>query len=83
MNLPDHLLSTVGPTSVTIERVVDSSPCGEIEVDPLMRTVWIEVAETAAIMPFDRRSDYCVGEVMSFQLEGTPSWNVRYDGFDF
>ena len=36
------------------------------------------MAETAVIVPFDRREDYCVGEALQFQLEGSPPWRVKY-----
>jgi nucleoporin POM152 len=26
----------------------------------------------------DRREDFCVGEVVQFQLEGTPPWSIGY-----
>ncbi|OBZ79799.1 hypothetical protein A0H81_01490 [Grifola frondosa] len=46
--------------------------------DPSHRSIWVDVAETAAIIPFDRRVDYCVGDAIQFQLEGTPPWTIGY-----
>ncbi|KAG8930377.1 hypothetical protein FRC02_004294 [Tulasnella sp. 418] len=78
VDLPHYRFSSVGPTLVTIESVKDSSPCEEAQVDLTKRSIWVDVAETAAIVPFDRRQEFCIGEVMSFQLEGTPPWTIRY-----
>ncbi|KAH9947096.1 hypothetical protein B0H21DRAFT_778726 [Amylocystis lapponica] len=41
-------------------------------------SVWVDVAETAAIVPFDRREDFCIGDAIQFQLEGTPPWAIGY-----
>jgi len=38
----------------------------------------VDVAETAAIFPFDSRQDFCVGDVSQFQLEGIPPWTIGY-----
>ncbi|KAG9019121.1 hypothetical protein FRB90_006189 [Tulasnella sp. 427] len=78
VDFPDYALKTIGPTLVTIESMKDSSPCPEADPTNLLRSVWIDVAETAAVVPLDRKQDYCVGEPISLQLEGTPPWTVHY-----
>lgn len=77
VDFPDYSLDTIGPTLVTIESMKDSSPCPEADSSNLLRTSWIDVAETAAVVPLDRKEDYCVGEPISLQLEGTPPWTVQ------
>jgi len=63
---------------LTIDSVRDASSC-EREVEAFgINTLFIEVAETAAIVPFERRDEYCVGEMLRFQLEGTPPWQIDY-----
>lgn len=78
VDFPDYSLDTIGPTLVTIESMKDSSPCPEADPSSLLRQIWIDVAETAAVVPLDRKEDYCVGEPISLQLEGTPPWTVHY-----
>jgi nucleoporin POM152 len=73
----NYKFRTVGAYTVTIDSVLDSSRCSE-DVSPHgSRVIVVNVAETAAIVPFDRRTDYCVGDKMRFQLEGIPPWHVR------
>lgn len=67
----------MGATLVTIDSVSDSSPCSEKVQLHQTRSIWVDVAETAAIVPFETKTDYCVGDAVSFQLEGTPPWTVK------
>ncbi|KAI9068689.1 hypothetical protein FKP32DRAFT_1587461 [Trametes sanguinea] len=78
VNLPNYSFRSIGPHQVTIESVQDASHCEQVAPDPLYRSIWVDVAETAAIIPFSRREDYCVGDVIPFQLEGTPPWTIGY-----
>lgn len=78
VEVPTYSLQTVGPHQITIESFQDSSSCSPSPVDPEQRTFSIEVAETAAIVPFDRRLDWCVGDVLQFQLEGNAPWRIEY-----
>lgn len=78
LTLPNYEFSAVGPHHVIIQSVSDASSCDHAALDPLATSVWVDVAETAAIVPFDRRDDFCVGDVALFQLEGVPPWSVGY-----
>ncbi|KAF5384775.1 hypothetical protein D9615_001264 [Tricholomella constricta] len=78
IDLPSYVFKSIGPHLVTIESVHDASNCAPAALDPLSSSIWVDVAETAAIVPFDRRVDYCVGDVTQFQLEGIPPWNIGY-----
>lgn len=78
VHLPHYTFRSIGPHQVTIESVQDASRCEQVAPDPLYRSIWVDVAETAAIIPFSRREDYCVGDVIPFQLEGTPPWTIGY-----
>ncbi|KAF9225491.1 hypothetical protein BS17DRAFT_801515 [Gyrodon lividus] len=78
LDLPSYYFTSIGPYQVIIESVHDSSHCEQAELDLLRRSIWIDIAETAAIIPFDKKKDFCVGDVTQFQLEGTPSWTIGY-----
>lgn len=76
LDIPSYHFASIGPYQVTIETVHDSSHCEQAELDTLRRSIWVDVAETAAIIPTDKRKDFCVGDVTQFQLEGTPPWTI-------
>jgi nucleoporin POM152 len=76
LDLPFYNFKSIGPHLVTIESVRDASGCAPTALDPLSGSIWVDVAETAAIIPFDRREHFCVGEVSQFQLEGIPPWTI-------
>ncbi|KAI0347722.1 hypothetical protein BDW22DRAFT_1384582 [Trametopsis cervina] len=78
LNIPAYIFKSIGPHQVTIDSVMDVSGCEHTIPDPLYRSIWLDVAETAAIVPFDRREHFCMGEVAQFQLEGTPPWTIGY-----
>ncbi|KAF8167598.1 hypothetical protein B0H34DRAFT_682476 [Crassisporium funariophilum] len=78
LDLPSYTFTSIGPHLISIETVTDSSSCEQAALDPLFRSIWVDVAETAAIIPFERREDICVGEVTQFQLEGIPPWTIAY-----
>lgn len=76
IDLPSYNFKSIGPHLLTIESVQDASNCAPSALDPLFSSIWVDVAETAAIIPFDRREHFCVGDVSQFQLEGIPPWNI-------
>lgn len=77
VNIPDYVFRTIGPHVVAVEKIRDASMCDELGAAG-ERSLWVDVAETAAIIPLERRVDYCVGDVLNFQLEGTAPWQVGY-----
>ncbi|KAI9512489.1 hypothetical protein F5148DRAFT_1162138 [Russula earlei] len=78
LNLPGYSFKSVGQYKVSIESVRDASRCEQRPLDTHDRSIWVDVAESAAIVPFDRREYFCVGEVAQFQLEGIPPWTIGY-----
>jgi nucleoporin POM152 len=76
IDLPSYAFKSIGPHLITIESVQDASNCAQAALDPSHRSIWVDVAETATIVPIDRRENYCVGDVSQFQLEGTPPWTI-------
>ncbi|KAF5388595.1 hypothetical protein D9757_004684 [Collybiopsis confluens] len=77
-NLQHYQFTSIGPHLTVIESVSDASHCEHSTLDPLATSIWVDVSETAAIVPIDRREDFCVGEIAQFQLEGTPPWSIGY-----
>ncbi|KAJ3880807.1 hypothetical protein F5051DRAFT_145454 [Lentinula edodes] len=78
LSLQTYQFTSVGPHLVVIQSVTDASHCAHAALDPLATSVWVDIAEAAAIVPVDRREDFCVGEAAQFQLEGTPPWSIGY-----
>ena len=78
LSIPSYRFESIGSYLVTIESVVDSSHCEQSAFNSMLNTIWVDVAETAAIIPFDKRSDICAGDTVQFQLEGIPPWTVGY-----
>jgi len=78
VDLPNYTFASVGPHRIAIDSVTDSSNCAQSALDPLLSSIWVDVAEVATIEPFEKRWDVCVGEVTQFQLEGIPPWTVGY-----
>lgn len=78
LDIPAFSFQSIGPHQVTIESVLDASHCEQTVMDPLFKSIWVDIAETAAIVPFEKREHYCVGDVTQFQLEGIPPWTVGY-----
>jgi len=76
LDLPGYSFKSVGHHKVFIETVRDASRCDQRLPDSQDRSIWVDVAESAAIVPFDRREYFCVGEVAQFQLEGIPPWTI-------
>jgi nucleoporin POM152 len=78
IDLPNYTFKNIGPYLVTIDSVQDVSRCDQTMPDPLYRSIWADVVETATIVPFERREHFCEGEVSQFQLEGNPPWTIGY-----
>ncbi|KIY73469.1 hypothetical protein CYLTODRAFT_485323 [Cylindrobasidium torrendii FP15055 ss-10] len=79
LNIEDFWFMAPGPHLIMIESVSDAAGCAHAELNPLETMIWVDVAESAAIVPFDSsRKDYCVGEAAQFQLEGIPPWTISY-----
>ncbi|KZT30885.1 hypothetical protein NEOLEDRAFT_43466 [Neolentinus lepideus HHB14362 ss-1] len=78
IDLPSYSFKSIGPHLIKIESVWDASHCEQAFVEPSLQATWVDVAESAAIIPFDRREYFCVGETSRFSLEGTPPWTIGY-----
>lgn len=78
LNFPNYYFTAVGAYLISIDAVHDASSCDEVLDESLQRTLWVDVAETALIVPYERRTDVCVSDLLQFQLEGTPPWTITY-----
>lgn len=76
VDIPSYTFKAIGPHLVTIDSVQDSSNCDQAIDNTLYQSFWVDVAESATIVPFERREHFCVGDVSQFQLEGTPPWTI-------
>ncbi|KAI0321354.1 hypothetical protein OF83DRAFT_1168509 [Amylostereum chailletii] len=78
VDIAAYTFKSIGQHLVTIESVRDASHCEQTVPNPRERAIWVDVAESAAIVPYDRREHFCVGDVAQFQLEGIPPWTIGY-----
>jgi len=78
LNFPEYIFSTVGSYRIQIDSVRDASGCDEMVDEVAQREIWVDVAETAMIVPYERRTDVCVGDLLQFQLEGMAPWTITY-----
>lgn len=78
LSFPEYTFSTVGSYLITINSVRDASSCEEVVDETTQRSIWVDVAETAMIVPYERRTDVCVGDLLQFQLEGMAPWTITY-----
>jgi nucleoporin POM152 len=78
VDLPEYQFKTIGPHRITIDSVQDASHCEQVALEASYQSIMVDIVESAAIVPFDRKEHYCVGEVSQFQLEGIPPWTIGY-----
>ncbi|KAK0611119.1 hypothetical protein B0T14DRAFT_440941 [Immersiella caudata] len=76
IQIPKHLLR-LGTQHVRIRDVKDGSGCHSIAGFG-SASVQVQLYEAPTIYPLDSRTDYCVGERISYTLSGTPPFEVWY-----
>lgn len=74
--IPKHAL-TLGSHAVSVLKVKDSRGCVRKTTDA--PHVMVAVADMPTISPFNQRTDYCVGDRISFSLAGVPPFVVEYE----
>ncbi len=72
-----HRVLALGTHAVTIRKVRDSRGC-QRKTDFDAPHVQVSVADIPSISPLETKTDYCVGDRISFTLSGTPPFNVFY-----
>lgn len=74
--VPSYAL-TLGDHIVSVGKIKDSRGCSrKITNGPQVR---LQVADMPTITPVDQRSDFCVGERISFNIAGVPPFAVEYE----
>ncbi|KAL2263114.1 hypothetical protein VTK26DRAFT_8135 [Humicola hyalothermophila] len=76
IHIPRHQLR-LGTQHIRIRDVKDGSGCHSM-TDLGGPTVQVQLFEAPTIYPLETRTDYCVGERISYTLSGTPPFDVWY-----
>lgn len=76
LRIPHHRLE-LGLSTVAIRQVRDARGCTS-SIDPGAAKVQISVNSAPQITAVEERTDFCVGERISFTLTGVPSFQVFY-----
>lgn len=76
-HIPHRALS-LGSHSLTIRKIRDGNGC-ESNLEPRGSVVRVNVVDVPTISPLETHADYCVGDRISFNLAGTPPFNVFYE----
>ena len=74
-NIPRHIL-VLGAQAVTIHKVQDANGCQSAVEEG--STVYMSVVDAPSISPVEKDTDFCVGDRISFDLVGTPPFNILY-----
>ncbi|KAJ4291546.1 hypothetical protein N0V88_006143 [Collariella sp. IMI 366227] len=85
IRIPRHQLR-LGTQQIRIRDVKDGSGCHSLPISsslsssttPSTSTVQVQLFEAPTIYPLETRTDYCVGERISYTLSGTPPFEVWY-----
>jgi nucleoporin POM152 len=77
VDIPSYTFKTIGPHLISIESVSDVSNCAHVvALKSPSRSIFVDVSAGAAIVPYDQREHFCVGETASFHLEGIAPWII-------
>ncbi|KAK3376005.1 hypothetical protein B0T24DRAFT_617752 [Lasiosphaeria ovina] len=76
IQIPRHLLK-LGTQHIRLRDVRDGSGCHSM-TDIGAPSVQVQLFEAPTIYPMETRTDYCVGERLSYTLSGTPPFEVWY-----
>lgn len=77
MRIPRHQLR-LGTQQIRIRDVKDGSGCHSMAELVGGPSVQVQLFEAPTIYPLETRTDYCVGERISYTLSGTPPFEVWY-----
>lgn len=75
--IPHHVLS-LGIHHVSVRKVRDARGCQQ-KTEFGAPHVQVQVFDVPTIYPLEARSDYCVGERISYTLSGTPPFEIYYN----
>lgn len=68
----------LGKHTVQLYQLVDAHGCRQTALGTDQR-ITVHVADTPTITPVEERTDFCVGERISYSLTGLPPFNIVYD----
>jgi nucleoporin POM152 len=74
--IPHHVLS-LGTHHVSVRKVRDSRGC-QRKMEYGAPHVQVQVFDVPTIYPLETRTDYCVGDRISYTLSGTPPFEIYY-----
>lgn len=72
-----HRVLSLGTHHVSVRKVRDSRGCQQ-KADHGAPHVQVQVFDVPTIYPLESRSDYCVGDRISYTLSGTPPFDIYY-----
>ncbi|KAK4187839.1 hypothetical protein QBC35DRAFT_463454 [Podospora australis] len=77
IRIPRHQLR-LGTQHIRIRDVKDGSGCHSVTANIAGPSVQVQLFEAPTIYPLETRTDYCVGERISYTLSGLPPFEVWY-----
>lgn len=72
-----HAALSLGTHHVSVRKVRDSRGCQQ-KTEYGGPNVQVQVYDVPTIYPLESRSDYCVGDRISYTLSGTPPFDIHY-----
>ena len=75
--VPAQLTLTHGLHTLTILQIADSKGCVSQPTDNNRATY--TVADEASISPLEQQQHHCVGDRISYSLQGTSPWQIEYE----
>lgn len=77
IQIPRHQLR-LGTQNIRIRDVKDGSGCHSATANIGGPSIQVQLFEAPTIYPLETRTDYCVGERISYTLSGSPPFDVWY-----
>lgn len=69
----------LGKHVITVESIIDANGCENDFANSHDNSIYISITDVPKIHLLDANADYCVGDYVSYQLNGVPPFNIRYD----
>ncbi|KAK9765460.1 hypothetical protein K7432_006193 [Basidiobolus ranarum] len=73
---PNLYFKEAGGYTISVVHVIDATGC--VNQDIVDAKVHVEVAGAAGISPLISQRTYCVGDVLSFAMQGSAPWTISY-----
>lgn len=69
----------LGKHAITMESIIDGNGCANEFANSHENSIYVSITDVPKIHLLDADTDYCVGDYVSYQLNGVPPFNIRYD----